>query len=410
LTRSISTSDSNPSKDTVEKVAQSLAIMNDVQLLRLFSLLLEMRSQQQDRQSEKNGQPTNINSVAGDDKHVAISSSEQSDKSIKAGFIHRLACALSLFSERDFWKSSLASTFPWVIALLAAPFVVPLAFERDRTVAEPKISIEYAFLSRHSQQLPQSVAEFIKQLSQKPIYIAYSQARILSGKFTSISTFSVPGARLSAELRHQLLTEIADFRKFLVELEQEFDAQQEKLALLNNEDLKGFAFTVLDDHTTLDKSAPREFLSNSLKEKKLKANSLLVDVEKLEKAVTSSIPEVRLRLALLNRGATDGLVRHHGKLKYREEEYVILRTSSPSADFNALAVPVFQTNKQADDYAPGSVGKIEQDSMAEFWYSFKLKSGSEQNMVSLCREGEKITVTLFDHNKRDVIGHLDCNG
>lgn len=318
--------------------------------------------------------------------------------------------ALSLLSERDFWKSSLAATFPWVVALIAAPFVIPFTFERDRDAAEPKISIEYAFLSRHSQQLPQFVTELVRQISQNPIYQAYTKASLLRGKITDISSFGVAGARLGTVLRQQFLTKITDFQKYLLELKQEIVAQQIKLPTLTKEELKDFAFTVLDDPSTLNNSAPRKFLSNSLKEKILRASTLLVDVDKIEKAVMSSIPEVRLRLILLNRGATDGLVRHHGKLEYRDKKYVILRTSPPSEDFNAFAVPVYQTNKYADDYAPGSVGKIEKDSMAEFWYSFKLPSGSEKNMDSLCREGEKITVVLLDHNSHEVTKKVDCNG
>jgi hypothetical protein len=179
---------------------------------------------------------------------------------------------------------------------------------------------------------------------------------------------------------------------------------------VTDEDLRSFAFDVLDNPALLDDLNPRSSLQSALQAKAQAASSMREEVSNLVTYLANVAPGVRLRLTLLNRGATDGLVRHHGEITYRGNVYPISRTAPPSADLKAMAVPVFQTNVSGDDYAAGSVGKIEQDSMAEFWFAFTPAAAGEQSSAeAVCRSGEIVEIVLFDQNRNEVRGGLECN-
>jgi hypothetical protein len=210
-------------------------------------------------------------------------------------------------------------------------------------------------------------------------------------------------------MRERLLVEAAAFREYLGALQQELSSYQSKLALLPDEELRSFAFLVLDDPTTLDESDPRGFLSRAVSQKSTAVMKLEEGAESLQSLVDESTPEMNVRLTLLNRGASDGLVRHRGKITYRGSTYDMVRTAPPSAEVNSFAVPVFQTNA-ADEYPAGSIGKIEKDSMAEFWYSFHLEGEQyDPRSSSVCRPGETVDVILLDQNRTEVAATLECN-
>jgi len=396
---------------SAQEVAQSIRSMSESQLDELIGLLRQPPNT--DRKSAGVGagaEEARINS----EEPGADQPSGDGIEGLVVGLGARLGAALhgarSVASERDFWKSSLANLLPWALALALAPIVVPWSFERDRAAAKPKISIEYAFLSRQSQSIPNDVANQITEASRQSIYRAFVQSRLMSGARADMAAFLVPGSRLGPEMRQQLLVEAAALREYLDQLQKELGAQKSSLAQLPEEELRSFAFSVLDDPSSLDEANPREFLSKALSEKASSVASLRELVAKLENIVTTSVPEIRVRLTLLNRGATDGLVRHHGEIKYRGETYSMTRTAPPSSDLNQLAVPVFQTNAGGDDFSAGSVGKIEQDSMGEFWYAFRPKpEPRDADLKTLCRPGERVSVLLYDQNRSAVRGTVECN-
>ena len=48
--------------------------------------------------------------------------------------------------------------------------------------------------------------------------------------------------------------------------------------------------------------------------------------------------------------------------------------------------------------------------MVEFWYSFRLSEGGpDARTDELCKPGELVSVTLYDQNRRPVLGTLECN-
>jgi hypothetical protein len=116
-----------------------------------------------------------------------------------------------------------------------------------------------------------------------------------------------------------------------------------------------------------------------------------------------------VRLTLLNKGATDGLVRHLGWISYGGIWHRLSRAAPPSEGVISNAVPVFQTNKTPPDFASQSVGKVPQDSMVDLWYRFSIGDRTTADRPRLCSPGETIKVRLFDQNNVYISGTLECN-
>lgn len=113
----------------------------------------------------------------------------------------------------------------------------------------------------------------------------------------------------------------------------------------------------------------------------------------LTSAATSS-PEIRVRLTLLNRGDRDALVRPQAEIRYRGKLYPMVRMAPHDGD-----------------RAVGPTGKVEQVSMAEFWYTFRTAGlDTSDASAQVCRSGETVDVVLFDQDRRGVQRTLTCDG
>lgn len=397
------------SASSMQDVALSLRSMNEAQLAELFSILRKPPDPGVVSPGGHKGAAENLEvTSAAIDRPLPSSGNARLFSGLAVGVATVLSGAKSVATEKDFWKSSLSNILPWVLALALAPIVVPWSFERDRAAAKPKVSVEYAFLSRQSQAIPREVADAIGRWSGQSFYQAYRQHRQIGGPQPDVAAFILSGARLGPKMYQGLQTEVLAFRKYLEGQQASLSDQKLRLESVPEDELRSFAFDVLDDPSTLDESNARGFLSAAIGAKAVAVRQLQEDLGSVERVLAESAPEIRIRLTLLNRGATDGLVRHHGEIAYRGKSYELKRTAPPSSDADVLAVPVFQTN--AADYSAGSVGKIEQDSMVEFWYSFRLSEGTtDPQPDELCKPGELVSVTLYDQNRSEVLGTLECN-
>lgn len=419
-----STSDgsSGDDQDAVARAAHSLSSLSEEQIVQLVADLLEER-----KKSRESSQAAPIEQVrsrvpaqepvpereATPGPTLGRNWGTRSWKWLAArgaALVGLFAAGRSLVSEKDFWRICLANTIPFAIALPLSLLIAPYAFERDRAAAEPKISIEYALISRDSQLLTEKAVEMIADTSRQPIYRSFVVSRIMSGSTANVGSFNMQGARLSAALHEKLLAEIAAFHEHLNELRDQVSVDKAELEGLDDSELQRFAFRVMEDPSRLDASAPRAFLLRELNEKVARIDELLTRRTRLLKELSGIPSSIRVRLTLLNRGATDGLVRHEGELTYRGIDYAIRRTAPPGPVLESTAIPVFQTNAVVNEYSATSVGKIERDSMSEFWYEFRLNAGSKIEVEDkLCQSSELIKVTLYDHNRDHVQSTLECN-
>ncbi|TKB25455.1 hypothetical protein FCL47_12985 [Desulfopila sp. IMCC35006] len=409
----------------VHKTARSLALLSDEQLLQLFSLLLKKRNS---RGADRSAEPDSAVNHFGNSAETSGQKGCVPQHLTKQGLLVRLKkqrAALkksvrAIFLDRDFWKSGLSNTIPWVIALIAAPMVVPFTFQRERAAAEPDLSIEYAFLSEQSRPLPKDIVELMNRMLNQQRYLEFVSASMVEGERDNLLVHITPGARLSPEIIGHIVSGTSAFQDYLEQLLRELERQKAQLKTLDLKELSTLAFHILDDQLPSDENALRATVGSALNDKIAGVKSLVADANRIQEAIKVNTSDILVRVMLLNKGARDGLVRNRGKLVYRDDRdrdrkrdpvlvYEMERTPPPSAELNTMSVPVFQTNEPEDYYATRSVGKIEKDSMAEFWYQLSSKTNQVSDVFRLCQQGEQLEVILNDHNKAEVPGgKLNC--
>jgi uncharacterized membrane protein len=322
-----------------------------------------------------------------------------------SGAIRRAAAKLSSVS-----RDLLVSILPAVLALAAGPYVLQHTFQRERELARPILSVEYAFLMRDQQPLPDAVKQLVGAITGNRLYTEFLTARLTDGHLFDLrSVHDIPGSRLSPAMRKKFAEALAAYRQHLEQAQRATAAARQGLDAMPPSELRKLAFLNLEGLPSGSDAELRQRLEEQLEGKGDRLRGALDQVATLQGALTGEATNVRMRLSILNRGATDGLIRHHGEIRYRGDTYVIKRTPAPSSDLSMMAVPVFQTNEASDSIALQSVGKIERDSMAEFWFEFVRKGDAVGSGSELCRPAEELAVTLYDHDKRPIVGRLECN-
>jgi hypothetical protein len=145
----------------------------------------------------------------------------------------------------------------------------------------------------------------------------------------------------------------------------------------------------------------------------LESTKLAADLtEKVSKAKSEGAGSIQLKLSILNRGNTDGLIRSVGEVSFPKEKvaFPIKRTaqkkSSPSG-MMAMAVPVTVVNPVDDAQRSGAVGKVEKNSMVEFWFALdqdSLSPGKLTGAITLFSKTptNPYEIVLFDHANQRV--------
>jgi hypothetical protein len=134
--------------------------------------------------------------------------------------------------------------------------------------------------------------------------------------------------------------------------------------------------------------------------------------EKLNTAKSDGLGSVQLKLSILNRGNTDGLVRSVGEISFPRQEitFPIKRTVQkklPPSEMMAMTVPVTVVNPADDAQRTGAVGKVEKNSMVEFWFVLNQDSLSPENLTAantLFSETptSPYEIALFDHANQRI--------
>jgi hypothetical protein len=112
-----------------------------------------------------------------------------------------------------------------------------------------------------------------------------------------------------------------------------------------------------------------------------------------------------LKISVLNRGATAGLIRNVGDLSSNGHSWQLSRCNAPkpAVDLSDLqmAVPVAVTNPSSDNERTSAVGKVEAHSMNELWFDVTAAANGDSvaNLVSSYRADHlaNATVVLHDH-------------
>jgi hypothetical protein len=120
---------------------------------------------------------------------------------------------------------------------------------------------------------------------------------------------------------------------------------------------------------------------------------------------------LRLKMSILNRGGTDGLIRNLGRITFNRTNLTlpIKRTGpmGPASPLSPMAVPVTVVNAMDEAKPSGSVGKVEKNSMSEFWFevdSANLTPDARKRYAAVTSASQVggFDVVLFDQEKHTI--------
>jgi hypothetical protein len=159
----------------------------------------------------------------------------------------------------------------------------------------------------------------------------------------------MPGVRLGSVMQERLFGAISLYERYLDETRRTLSADIEALPTLSSDKLPMAGHEELDSIAYLDNGKIREKREARYGERMGNIASAMNTLSTL-KARLINVPAIfRMKMSILNKGATDGLVRHRGSIRYRGNYHTIKRTAPPSSDLSMTFVPVYQTNKVGEN-------------------------------------------------------------
>lgn len=321
-----------------------------------------------------------------------------------------------MIPREEVGKVVVAAVVGSVVALLVSPILQTASFLINEYLARPILSIEYIELVAEPQRVSLPSAQIQALLVSQGYRASLMQgfggdARLMAFQGRDeISSAELPSVKASVErfsrAVERRLSDLATSLKALSSSASEAAVR----AIAAKYGSGAPLFAASQDVTSLRSAllATIQTESESLREAAQLAEAVL---KALAPPQVGEIGLVRFKLSVLNRGNTDGLVRHVGELKVTGTPLVlaIRRSSPPTRPFESVVargVPVAVTNPPADSERPTAVGKVEKNSMSEFWVEVDDTASPQGALTTLRRligEGkvDEVEIVLFDHqNKR----------
>lgn len=321
--------------------------------------------------------------------------------------------------REDLNKTLLAAVVGALVALLVSPFTQSLSFLVNEYLARPILSIEYveivpeeqatSFPAKEVQALlssPGFRSALMHGIGTDPGLMAF-QGRTEEATVTELQALKGGIERLLVTLEKRC-TELGAFREVLTSGASEARAREvaakyqgPMVAVIPVKDIESLTASLL---------AAIETESTALRETIDLGKPLL---DKLSEASDHQAHNIKLKLSVLNRGSTDGLVRHTGEIRVPAANLTVnIRRSSPPAKpggqgLFAMAVPVAVTNPAPDTERTTSVGKVEKNSMSEFWMEIDDAATPKESVKALLAltaggKPSELVVILSDHRNRKI--------
>lgn len=325
---------------------------------------------------------------------------------------------MKIVAREDVWKTVLAAVVGSMVALLVSPFVQSLSFLVNEYLARPILSIEYAEIVPEEEPVSYPAKEVqalltsqgfqsgLMRIGAEPGLMAFHGGKEVATT-AELQALKAATKRLLTAIEKRA-ADLGTFRKVLVPGSNEGQVREVAARY------QGLVATMapVGDVKSLSASllAAINAESAALAETIDLGKSLL---KSLGPAADGSPRKIKLKLSVLNRGSTDGLIRNVGELNAPSSNLTVkLRRSSPPAEpgaeaLFAMAVPVAVTNPAPDTRRATSVGKVEKHSMNEFWMEVDETATPEDTVITfaaLATEGElgEVTVVLFDHQSKKI--------
>lgn len=328
-------------------------------------------------------------------------------------------------NQKEVRNTLLAAFVGTLVALILSPISQTISFSLNEYLSRPVLSVEYIELIPKEQPIDISTIK-LDELVQSSGYRLLLQNNI--GAASEITTFLNKESLSSSEELKSFKESIGRFivsaerRKNIIDslkniLSSNLNEMQMRTILSNYFGAMAQYYAInkggssLRSVLLLNVQSEKESLESTLKA----ASEIKNKLEKVKPLLGGSL---KIKISIFNRGGTDGLIRNIGELKFDNNVFSIpikrTEPDRPSSKSMLESVPVMVTNPTEDSYRSTSVGKVENKSMAEFWYEVdKLKTSEDitnklWNILSDSTE-HNYSIILFDHTNAKVEYHFNWN-
>ena len=304
-----------------------------------------------------------------------------------------------------------------LIAIILTPISQGLSHYLSQFLSRPVLSIEYIEAVAQPQTLALDTAK-LESLTSSQAYTG----QLLANQHLMLALASIqrPLSREQASVATARLSSFIDDLQSRISripsIERELQRENIPAKIVSIvQSYTGPLFSSLpfaSDPPESMKIAFRQHLSSESKSLGDMAKTLRGIVDEIQ-GMKFPVSDTQFKLSILNKGGTDGLIRSTGTLEFSESQLTvpIVRTSAPKqAGIPAVlgAVQVAVTNQPDNSVTPLSVGKIEKNSMVEFWFVIdenKLQSPQIQQLSRIISNSAKSVrgVVLRDQDNSPIV-------
>lgn len=332
---------------------------------------------------------------------------------------------MAILEKKGLSRTLIAALVGALVALVISPFSQTLTFHLNEYLSRPILSIEYIEIVQEANRIRTPTKE-IQQLIQSDGF----QALMKEGNYINNLTNYLSSEYLSSDDDLNALKEavenytissskcISRLMPLIRALKKETtDSEIQSIAVDYHGQMALYIPISRDPETLRESLLPMiERDVEALQDSVGLVNQLESAIEQLSQQLKGD-GSLRIRISVLNRGNTDGLVRNIGEIIFGpNNEKVLLKRSSPPQRENQhslfMAVPVMVTNPKPKVPRKSAVGKVERHSMAEFWFEIDTSESLEKTITVLfeqLRNGtfNNYSVILFDHDNESLIYRLE---
>lgn len=319
----------------------------------------------------------------------------------------------SSIDQKEVRTTLLAAFVGTLVTLVLSPVAQTISFFFNEFLSRPVLSIEYIELLPKEKPIDISTVK-LDELVQSNGYQLLQTKFVLTSDLTMFLKDSLSSNEELKSFKESIgrFIIVAERRKNVI------DSLKNKLTLNLNEMqirtiLKNYfrveyyyekSVNSLRSILRLNVQSEDESLESTLKI----ASDIKSTLEKIKPSLGGSL---KVKVSIFNRGGTDGLIRNIGDFRFENNTYSIplKRTepdeAPPKSMFESVAVTVM--NPTEGSYRSTSVGKVEKNSMAEFWYEVDKLKISEDIANKLWNQLADSTehhysIVLFDHTNDKV--------
>jgi hypothetical protein len=282
-----------------------------------------------------------------------------------------------------------------LIALAISPFSILVGFKLNEFLSRPVLSIEYVTTFPISEL--RGLDGVQSYCSNSTLYKEYKEKNYNQINLQNLEAYD----ELSDDEVYNLINkDLLKYVAFLASLKQELNRTIANISQLKASEVRiSYLYSTNETDLVTDVEKMRIRLNENSTDKLKNADVEMHKLDSLRNGIRLSIVSTRLKLTILNRGSTDGLIRTEGNIVVGNKEYKMERTSAPSPKiFNA--VPTYNVNPNADVFYSNSVGKIEKNTMVDFWYQIVVPSDSA-GCPDPCVKGQ-YEIILYDQNNSKI--------